>query len=229
MAEGIRVKVAVDAATACPVAALSTTDAADERASPPVRDVTWTRATDGTVTEEFRVDADVAADDPDAIPDADPVMEVGGDRVYQFTRDADAACACEVVERLDCPLADVHATDGTLVLTLCLPDIDRLRGIVTALDDVAERVSVRYLVRSNADPDDRRDTVVVDRGALTDRQSEVIRTAYRLGYFDYRNGANAARVADELDITDSTFAEHLSKAQSRLLTEVFRTADGAAD
>jgi predicted DNA binding protein len=71
--------------------------------------------------------------------------------------------------------------------------------------------------------------VVVDRGALTDRQSEVIRTAYRLGYFDYRNGANAARVADELDITDSTFAEHLSKAQSRLLTEVFRTADGAAD
>jgi hypothetical protein len=191
--------------------------------------VTWTRATDGTVTEEFRVDADVAADDPDAIPDADPVMEVGGDRVYQFTRDADAACACEVVERLDCPLADVHAADGTLVLTLCLPDIDRLRGIVTALDDVAERVSVRYLVRSNADPDDRRDTVVVDRGALTDRQSEVIRTAYRLGYFDYRNGANAARVADELDITDSTFAEHLSKAQSRLLTEVFRTADGAAD
>ena len=225
MAEGIRVKLAVDVATACPVTALSTTDAADERASPPVRDVTWTRATDGTVTEEFRVDADVAADDLDA----DPVMEVGGDRVYQFTRDADAACACEVVERLDCPIADVHAADGTLVLTLCLPDIDRLRGIVTALDDVAERVSVRYLVRSNADPDDRRDTVVVDRGALTERQSEVLRTAYRLGYFDYRNGANAARVADELDITDSTFAEHLSKAQSRLLAEVFRTADGAAD
>jgi predicted DNA binding protein len=225
MAEGIRVKLAVDVATACPVTALSTTDAADERASPPVRDVTWTRATDGTVTEEFRVDADVAADDLDA----DPVMEVGGDRVYQFTRDADTACACEVVERLDCPIADVHAADGTLVLTLCLPDIDRLRGIVTALDDVAERVSVRYLVRSNADPDDRRDTVVVDRGALTDRQSEVVRTAYRLGYFDYRNGANAARVADELDITDSTFAEHLSKAQSRLLAEVFRTADGAAD
>ena len=225
MAEGIRVKLAVDVATACPVTALSTTDAADERASPPVRDVTWTRATDGTVTEEFRVDADLDADDLDA----DPVMEVGGDRVYQFTRDADAACACEVVERLDCPIADVHAADGTLVLTLCLPDIDRLRGIVTALDDVAERVSVRYLVRSNADPDDRRDTVVVDRGALTDRQSEVVRTAYRLGYFDYRNGANAARVADELDITDSTFAEHLSKAQSRLLAEVFRTADGAAD
>jgi len=230
MADGIRVKLAVDVATACPVAELSAAGDEKGRGSPTVREVTWTQATDGTVTEEFRVDATADVDNPDAVPGAEPVMEVGTERVYQFTRDADAACACDVVERLDCPIADVHATDGTLVFTLCLPDVDRLREIVTALDDVAERVSVRYLVRSSADADDRRDTVVVDRGALTDRQSEVLRTAYRLGYFEYRGGANAGQVAAALDITDSTFAEHLSKAQSRLLEEVFRaTADGAAD
>jgi predicted DNA binding protein len=230
MADGICVKLAVDVATVCPVAGLSAVEGGEGRESPAIRDVTWTRATDGTVTEEFRVDAAVAADNPEAVPGADPVMEVGSDRVYQFTRDADAACACDIVERLDCPIADVHATDGTLLLTLYLPDIDRLREVVAALDDIAERVSVRYLVRSNADEGDTRDTVVVDRGALTERQSEVLRTAYRLGYFEYRGGANASQVAAALDITDSTFAEHLSKAQSRLLEEVFRTTtDGAAD
>ena len=230
MADGICVKLAVDVATVCPVAELSTAESGEDGEPPAVRDVTWAQATDGTVTEEFRVDAAVAADNPDAIPGADPVMQVGSDRVYQFTRDADTACACDVVERLDCPIADVHATDGTLLLTLYLPGIDRLREVVAALDDVTERVSVRYLVRSDADEGDRRDTVVVDRGALTERQSEVLRTAYRMGYFEYRGGANATQVADALDITDSTFAEHLSKAQSRLLEEVFRaTADGAAD
>ena len=229
MADGICVKLAVDVATACPVAELSAAEGGKDR-EPAVRDVTWAQATDGTVTEEFRVDAAVAADNPDAIPGADPVMEVGSDRVYQFSRDADTACACDVVERLDCPIADVHATGGTLLFTLYLPDIDRLREVVAALDDVAERVSVRYLVRSNVDEGDQQDTVVVDRGALTERQSEVLRTAYRMGYFEYRGGANAGQVADALDITDSTFAEHLSKAQSRLFEEVFRaTPDDAAE
>lgn len=227
MADGICVKLAVDVATACPVAELSAAEGGGDRQSPVVRDVTWAQATDGRVTEEFRVDASVAADNPDAVPGADPVMEVGNDRVYQFERDADAPCACDVIERLDCPIADVHASDGSLLFTLYLPDIDRLRDVVAALDEAANRVSVQYLVRSDADGDPR-DTVVVDRGALTERQSEVLRTAYRLGYFEYRGGANASEVADALDITDSTFAEHLSKAQSRLLTEVFRGGNEAA-
>ena len=229
MTDGICVKLAVDVATACPVAELSTAESGSKGESPAVRDVTWAQATDGTVTEEFRVDAAAVDDDPDAVAGAEPVMEVGSERVYQLSRDADAACACDIVERLDCPITAVHATDGTLLLTLYLPDIDRLREIITALEPVTDRVSVRYLVRSNADAD-RRDAVVVDRGALTERQSEVLRTAYRMGYFEYRSGANAGQVAAALDITDSTLAEHLSKAQSRLLDEVFRaTAEGTAD
>ena len=101
--------------------------------------------------------------------------------------------------------------------------------IITALEPVTDRVSGRDRVRANDDAD-RRDAVVGDRGALTERQSEVLRTAYRMGYFEYRSGANAGQVAAALDITDSTLAEHLSKAQSRLLDEVFRaTAEGTAD
>jgi hypothetical protein len=77
MADGICVKLAVDVPTICPVAGLSAVEGGEGRESPAIRDVTWTRATDGTVTEEFRVDAAVAADNPEAVPGADPVMEAG--------------------------------------------------------------------------------------------------------------------------------------------------------
>ncbi|MFB6250926.1 MAG: helix-turn-helix domain-containing protein [Halobellus sp.] len=226
MADGIRAKLAVDVAADCPVAELSALEDADGSERPTVRNVTWTRATDDTVTEEFRVDSTVAVENPEAVANADSVMEIGDDRVYQFTRDADVPCACEVVERLDSPISDVYATDGTLVLTLCLPDTERLREIVAELNDLADRVALQYLVRSTAEEDDGRDPIVVNRGALTERQREVLRTAYRLGYFEYRGGANAGDVAESLGINDSTLAEHLSKAQSKLLENLLRTSGG---
>ncbi|MFW6000412.1 MAG: helix-turn-helix domain-containing protein, partial [Halorubrum sp.] len=54
---------------------------------------------------------------------------------------------------------------------------------------------------------------------LTDRQCEVLRTAYRMGYFERPRDANASEVADALDISPSTFAEHLATAQRKLLEE----------
>jgi len=38
--------------------------------------------------------------------------------------------------------------------------------------------------------------------------------------FDHPKGANAGEVADALDISRSTFAEHLSAAQSKLFDAV---------
>jgi predicted DNA binding protein len=218
MKDGVRARLAVRVSAGCPVASLSTADA--DASAPMVRDVTWTRATDGQVTEEFRIPTAVAEACPDALADAEPVLTVGDDRVYQFTRDAGEACACEVVERLDCPVAEVTADDGDLLLTLHLPDVGRLRDVVGELEGVAADVEVRYLVRADAADDGGRDPAVVDRGRLTDRQREVLETAYRLGYFEYRGGANASAVADELGINNSTFAEHLSNAQSKLLGDL---------
>lgn len=41
-----------------------------------------------------------------------------------------------------------------------------------------------------------------------------------MGYFDHPKGANATEVADVLDITQATFAEHLSAAQRKLLSTI---------
>lgn len=60
----------------------------------------------------------------------------------------------------------------------------------------------------------------VDRDKLTDRQLEVIETAYDMGYYEYPRGANASEVAEALDICPSTLAEHLAAAQTKLLEDV---------
>ena len=212
MTDGVRAELAVDGPSNCPVAALS------READEPVTEVTWSRA-DGAPVEEFRVGEAVDADAA-ALADADPVLDVGDERGYQFTRERNADCACEVVESLGTPVADVRVADGTLVLTLHMESVERLREIVAELDAVADDVSVRYLVHAAAEGEGGTDRTVVDRGQLTERQREVLGTAYELGYFEYPREANATAVAEELDIGLSALAEHLAAAQGKLLADV---------
>jgi hypothetical protein len=64
------------------------------------------------------------------------------------------------------------------------------------------------------------DLVTVDRSDLTERQREVLATAYEAGYFDHPKGANAGEVATSLDIDRSTFSEHIAAAQRKLLSSL---------
>jgi len=210
---GVRAEIAVHGPANCPVTQLSA------ESDTAISDVTWAQ-TDGVFTEEFRVDKAVAEANAASVADADPIVEVGDEQVYRFDRGADHECACSVVESLGNPLADVRVASGTLVLTLHLPQVDALREVVERLDDVADRVEVRYLVHATADGEASADRTVVDRGRLTDRQREVLGTAYEMGYFEYPKDANATIVAGALDIGLSTFAEHLAAAQSKLLDEM---------
>jgi len=64
------------------------------------------------------------------------------------------------------------------------------------------------------------DVVFVDRSRLTDRQREVLETAYEMGYFEHPRATNATEVADALDVSLSTFTEHLATAQSKVLAAI---------
>ena len=209
--EGVRAGVAIHGAGNCPVVAASTAH------DGPITGVTWTHAGD-THTEEFRA-RDPAVAEVEDVPATASVVDLGDERVYRYARPRDGACACRVIEELDCPIADARAEDGVLLLTLHLPDLERLRDIVSALDGIADHVEVRYLVHGATDGDAVPDRTLVDRGRLTDRQCEVLRTAYRMGYFERPRDANARAVAEALDISPSTFAEHLAAAQRKLLEE----------
>jgi predicted DNA binding protein len=213
---GVRAELEVADPPNCPVATLSTAAEGSE-----MTDVTWADAGDGDeVDEQFTatVDGDGPAGGVAGVDvDVEPLFETSEGTVYETTRPADD-CVCAAVEALGVPVDDVQVRDGTLFVTLYLPDVETLREVVAT---VRERAEVRVTRLIHADGDgDASDAVPVDRSVLTDRQREVLETAYDLGYFEHPRESNATEVADALDVCPSTLVEHLSIAQGKLLTEL---------
>ena len=200
---GLEAAVSIDAPGACPVA-----DASAETGER-IESVTKSSAGDRTV-EEFELGADA--------PAPEGTMEVFGDNrysVYRFEHDREEPCFCERIESFGCPIVDIRSEDGELRVIFRPDDVEMLQDIVSTLREEFGSISLEHLVQSG-DPDES-DTVVVDRGRLTDRQREVLETAYEMGYFEHPKGANAGEVAAELDINSATLRGHLSAAQSKLL------------
>lgn len=56
--------------------------------------------------------------------------------------------------------------------------------------------------------------------ALTDRQREVIRTAFEMGYYEVPREVSTEQVAAELGLDASTVAEHLQRAERNVLSRV---------
>lgn len=206
---GIRTEVRIESPQTCPVAAVTAETGSSvssvDRSAP---------ASDGTVTEDFTLDADEA-------PSQGDLTQIYADvdfRTYRFSRQEEQECACDVVETFGLPVSDVHAEKGALLITFLSPNIETVRDIVGALKDRFAGVAIRRLTRSGNRPN--RDLVLLDRNPFTDRQLEVLQTAHEMGYFSYPKGANAGDVADALDICPSTFSEHLSAAQQKILDQL---------
>lgn len=78
--------------------------------------------------------------------------------------------------------------------------IDRLEGY--GYDVILERV-----------------TTLGDKGILTNRQEEIIRIAFELGYFDFPQRTDSQSLASKLGISLSTFSEVMRAAQRRIVAE----------
>jgi len=140
----------------------------------------------------------------------------GSSEVFRFERDSDGRCACELVEGHGTPVADARVRDGDLHLVFHT-DREGLRGVLDDLRDRYDSVEVRRVV-TEEDADQSRGVVGSDD--MTERQREALETAHRMGYFDHPKEANAGDVADEMGIATSTFTEHLSAAQRKLMDAV---------
>lgn len=203
-ASGLQVAMTVDAPQGCRPAVLSAENGDS------IESITWSSPGDtDTATEEFEASSEL--DDGGV----SPVFGTGSTTRYRFERDADGTCVCEIVEQADCPLTDVHAEHGQLHLTFYAPNVETVRTIVSDLREQHDGIHLQHL-RQSGDPDGEA-LVVVDKSRLTDRQQEVLETAYQEGYFEHPKEANASELADQLDISLSTFTEHLAVAQSKLL------------
>ncbi|MFB6131598.1 MAG: helix-turn-helix domain-containing protein [Salinigranum sp.] len=135
--------------------------------------------------------------------------------VYWLRQDAERGCACERIEHLGCPIDTICASDGNLFVSFYAPDIETIRDAVTTLRRAGADVHLRQLYGSGEGSSG--DPVYVDRRMFTARQREVLETAHEMGYFSHPKGANAGTVAEALDISSTTFAEHIALAQGKLL------------
>ena len=208
MSEGIRATVDFPSPARCTIAELS-------REAGSTVDSVWTSvSTDGaTSVTEFLVEAD---EPPDG---AEHVMSIGDRHLLRYAHGDGADCPCRCLGEFGCPVQRYFAQAGRLRLVFNAADFEELQAVVAALRERFPDVDVRRLVRSPG-PEESRDPVYVDRGKLTERQLEVLQTAYRMGYFERPRGANATDVAADLGVDPSTFSEHLAAAQRKLLGDV---------
>lgn len=205
---GLRVELEINSPDACPVAA-ATADA-----GAPAKQIAWSENGDGTV-EQFALETGGA----ELSGRISSIFEYENEGVYQFVREH-KQCPCERIEAAGQPVADVRADGGLLYVTLHLGDRDALGVTMDTLREAYEDVTIKTIARTDTGSTDEAELVPVNRGQLTDRQREVLETAYAMGYFDYPRGANAGEVADALGICASTLTEHIAAAQSKVLSDL---------
>lgn len=208
MTDGILATVAVRDPSACPVATLSEGEA--------VKSVSQGAVRDGQVPVEVTTAGSVPAEHQIG----EQVFEYESEAVYRLERTVGAGCACERIEQHGCPVREMSAHDGELLVTFIADDIETLRAVVEDLREREPSVSVRCLKRSSTDQTER-ETMFIDREAFTERQREVLEIAHEMGYFDHPKRSNATEVATELDIATSTLAEHLAAAETKLMDALF--------
>lgn len=87
---------------------------------------------------------------------------------------------------------------------------DAIAGTIDAYEDSGASPDLRRLggYQGRERPLDR----------LTDRQREVIQTAFDMGYYEVPRKVSTADISAELDLDSSTVAEHLQRAERNLLT-----------
>lgn len=210
MSGGIRATVAFSGADVCAIADLAR--AADCRVDTVSRSVA---GDDTAPVTEFAVEGDrIPGEDlPDAVSH---VISYGSSHRYRLRHEGVGPCPCTVLGGFGLPLERYFAREGTLTLAFHAADYEELQAVVGALRERYPDVDIRRLVRSpTAEP--TTDDVFVDRSKLTDRQHEVLRTAFERGYFDHPRETTATELAADLGVDTSTFTEHLAAAQSKLL------------
>jgi hypothetical protein len=165
---------------------------------------------DDAVVSEFRTERRIGTE---------PVFAADGEYVYRIRSPATTQYPCRSIESLGHPVSDVsvRTNPDRILLTLSLPSVDPIDEIVSAVEATGASVTLERLTRSGGSGGC--DPVVIDRGRLTDRQREVVRTAQRLGYFEYPRETDAEAVAAAVGIARSTFSEHLAAAQRQVFGE----------
>lgn len=182
---------------------------------------------DGVLTALFQVDGWPPGPYEGALAAVDAIEE------YAVSPQADGTFAVYVRDRLADHDRELIGAFGRVGLVVCYPVVYPADGTVlftvvgpsetlqTALAETPAGMSVS--VERIGDYDRRR--IGGDR-ALTDRQAEAVAAAVDCGYYENPRDGSVADVAERLDCTPSTAAEHLRRAERTVMPTAVDTTLG---
>lgn len=214
MTNGVRATVSFDSPGVCPLSALSTDT--NTRISGITNSIS-NNASDPAITE-FTLEEAI-----DPLESIEPLYSYSSGVRYRLTHTGDDDCPCKILGSFGTAPAHYEATDGQLTIVFYAINYERLQLIIGALRDTFDSLDIKQLTQSSQDPS-KSSEIPLNIGKLTDRQLEVLQTAFEMGYFNRPRNANAAEVAAALNIHPSTFNEHLAVTQTKLFRDILRNA-----
>ena len=90
---------------------------------------------------------------------------------------------------------------------------EQVKEFMEKIDAIGIRYRVVLLADANFSP-------TSPLSLLTEKQREVLITAYKLGYYDIPRKISSEELAKKLNLVDSTVVEHLRKAERRLMANM---------
>lgn len=176
---------------------------------------------DGTTRTVYRL-----ADPPAGAADtAETVLSKGVEQVDgaadTLSVASDEPWWVALTESYGANIAAARAGDDGARITVELPPDVTVRAVVDALE--ARAPAIEPIARQQYARRERSlselEAAVTER--LTDRQREVVETAYEAGYYEWPHAVSSEAVADLLGIAQPTFAEHFWAAQHRIVESLF--------
>ncbi len=177
---------------------------------------------DGALVQLFTVsgvDPDVVCQFADAAPmPAEVVTERAEESVVKVT--LEEYSVSHALAEVGGTVRSITVSDGEVRIRADVPQDVDTESVLAKLREV---YAVRLLSQREVERNDRTDIdfrVDVERH-LTERQLEVLETAFRAGFFAWPRDQTGEEVADLLDVAPPTFHQHLRVGERKLLEVLF--------
>ncbi|MFA9416460.1 bacterio-opsin activator domain-containing protein [Natrinema sp. HArc-T2] len=118
-------------------------------------------------------------------------------------------------------IRELVATDGVADLAVDLPDGRSARSAYDLLEHRYDRVELLSYYERDEPTQTPHDVTARLESSLTDRQLMALRKAYYANYFEWPRDISGKELAASMDISRSTFHQHLRAAQRKVLAELF--------
>jgi len=123
-------------------------------------------------------------------------------------------------------IRSLTAEDGSATLTVDIPTAANPREFVELIEERYPESSLRAFRERERPPTTKGEFIADLTETLTARQLTALQTAYVSGYFEADRSVSGDTLAEAMDVSPSTFHQHLRAAERKLVGEFFAHETG---